>query len=91
LTRQSKKPRNCGAFFWCRQRRLTLSGGSGSQVMTRFFGMGFALGTKMNTQRQLFRMDWQKMPGSAHYPGDGSYADYWVDPGFEFHVPREPQ
>jgi len=58
---------------------------------TRFFGMGFALGTDLKTQRQLFRMDWAKMPGSAHFPGDGANADYWVDPGFEFHVPREPQ
>ncbi|WP_257386148.1 RHS repeat-associated core domain-containing protein, partial [Tahibacter caeni] len=57
---------------------------------TRFFGLGFALGTRENTQRQLFRMDWMKMPRSNHFPGDKDNADYWLDGGFEFHVPREP-
>jgi RHS repeat-associated protein len=57
---------------------------------TRFFGMGFAKGTRLNTQRQLFRMDWMSMPGSSHYPGDKKNADYWVDSEFEFHVPKEP-
>lgn len=63
----------------------------GGKTTTRFFGMGFAKGTKPSTQRQLFRMDWAKAPGSSHYPGDKTNADYWVDPGFEFHVPPEPQ
>jgi RHS repeat-associated protein len=57
---------------------------------TRFFGIGFGLGTNDKSQRQLFRMDWAKMHGSNHYPGDKDYVDYWTDSGFEFHIPREP-
>lgn len=74
------------ANFGTRPAVLALGGNN-----TRFFGMGFALGTNSGTQRQLFRMDWTKVPGSNHYPGDKGNADYWADSGFEFHIPREPQ
>ncbi|WP_420794872.1 RHS repeat domain-containing protein [Hahella chejuensis] len=59
---------------------------------TRYFGVGFTSGSSakasLANQRQLFRVDW-KIVGK-HSPGDGKNADYWVDDGLEFHVPREP-
>jgi RHS repeat-associated protein len=53
---------------------------------TRFFGIGFTFGKQPEKQNQLFRMDWKK-PGN-HHPGDSANFDYWIDPGFEFHVPK---
>ncbi|WP_020405643.1 tandem-95 repeat protein [Hahella ganghwensis] len=59
---------------------------------TRYFGVGFTSGSSakasLANQRQLFRVDW-KIVGK-HSPGDSKNADYWVDEGLEFHVPREP-
>ena len=70
--------------FGSRPLKLLIGGKS-----TRFFGIGFTLGKRLNAQRQLFRMDWAR--SGSHYPGDAQNADYWTDPGFEFHVPKDPK